>query len=309
MRRRLLTIGVTFGLALLLMGAAYPRVYFKMSDPVGDDRGYGGYQYPTNIAFKPYQGLLDITGFNVWSEQDGQIYFDTSFARMSNPWMAPEGFIHQNLRIFIDYRPNEGMTVLPKPGAGVRFHPDYAWDACLRIAGWGNSEIFIFRDGELKRHSLKVSLVGENTIRAVVPVDTMGVPAGAWNYYVLVGSYDGFRDDFFRKITQNPEEWSIGGGKGAAVEPRVMDLLAPESGGHSQWNQLRSFNERRQELAELYPVGPRRNSISFWGAVLRVAGVLVLLGCGYWGYRFFKNGGNISWFWVKMKSLGETKRK
>ena len=147
MRMKFLNLILLVVIALFLMGAASPEVYFQMTDPVGDEHGYGTYQYPSNIAFKPYVGLFDITEFKVWTDRKGQIYFDTTFGRITNPWMAPEGFIHQNLRIFIDSVPKEGAQILHHRGANVSFNPNYAWDLCLKIVGWGNSRLLVFNNG------------------------------------------------------------------------------------------------------------------------------------------------------------------
>lgn len=243
-------------MAFVLTGATYPAVYFQMNDPVGDEHGFGTYQYPTNIAFQPYRGLFDITGFKVWSEKNGVIYFDTGFAKITNPWAAPEGFIHQNLRIFINLAPNQGSTTLPKQGAFVCFNPKYPWSIGLKIVGWGNSQLIIFQNGKLKYQPLPVGLLSDHqTIRAIIPESIAGIPTKHWHYYVFVGSYDGFGKDFFRRIRKEPGEWQFGGGFDREGAPQILDLLAESTGAHTQEKQLHSFDFRTGKLAELYPVG------------------------------------------------------
>jgi carbohydrate-binding DOMON domain-containing protein len=255
-RKALLYIWVALGLGLLLAGAGYPAVFFEMRDPSGDENGYGSYQYPTNIAFKPYKGLFDITGFKVWSEKPGIIYFDTGFAAITNPWAAPEGFIHQNLRIFIDSRPGEGFVNLPQRGANVSFDPKYAWDIGLKLVGWENSQLFLAKGNQIKMWPLKTEVLGDGlTIRAQVATARIGYPEKRWNYYVFVGSYDGFGTDFFRKVMRKQGEWVIGGGLDELIEPNIMDLLAPPQGAGNQIKQLSSFNRETGELARLEPVG------------------------------------------------------
>jgi carbohydrate-binding DOMON domain-containing protein len=243
-------------ITLLLMGATYPEIYFQMNDPVGDEHGYGSYQYPTNIAFKPYQGLFDITGFKVWSEKKGVIYFDTSFAKITNPWAAPEGFIHQNLRIFINTASNQGLTELPERGAYVRFNPKYPWSIGLKIVGWEFSKILTLNHRNLLVKHLQATMLSDHkTIRAIVPESAIGMPSKHWHYYVFVGSYDGFGEDFFRKIRKDPGEWVFGGGLDQVGAPQVLDILAEATGPHTQEKQLRSFDLKSGKLAELYPVG------------------------------------------------------
>jgi len=284
-----------------LMGAGYPEVYFQMDDPVGDEYGYGNYQYPGNIAFQPYRGLFDITAFRVWREKVGEINFDTTFGRITNPWMAPEGFIHQNLRIFIDTQPNRGYSQLPKRGAYVSFEPRFAWDICLRVVGWGNSQILINEKGILKCRALKAEVLGDGrTIRAKVGEAIGGIPDKKWKYYVLVGSYDGFGEDFFRKVARQPGEWVIGGGCDQAGEPRVLDLLAPKNGPHSQEKQLRAFNLEKRKLAVLFPVGKTVGWSGFGISILKIALPLILL--GGLGSLIYHKPRRISWFWVKQPS-------
>jgi carbohydrate-binding DOMON domain-containing protein len=284
-------------LAFLSLGAATPGVYFTMADPVGDERGYGTYQYPTNIAFQPYQGLFDIQQFQVKAGPGGSVCFDTTFRKITNPWAAPEGFIHQNLRIFIDTTPERGAVILPERGATVRFNPKYAWDVGLKVVGWGNSRLYTVTNGTLQAKSLKVELLGDgSTIRAEVPESVIGKPTPQWHYYVLVGSYDGFGEDFFRKVAPDNGEWVIGGGTNKNLDPRVMDLLAPVKGKHTQAKQLQSFDPATSQLAELYPVGQDLQEFSprVW-----ILGVLFGLILGVMIYMVRRKRWSIRWFWVK----------
>jgi carbohydrate-binding DOMON domain-containing protein len=283
------------------MGATRSVGYFEMKDPINDEHGYGSYQYPSNIAFKPYQGLFDIIEFKVLPGEAGLIYFDTRFAKITNPWVAPEGFIHENIRIFINKQPNQGLTVLPYPGANIKFNPKYGWEVCLRIVGWGNSQLLTLEDHNIVRtRSLKVELLSDHqTIRASVPEQYIGTPLKSWHYYVLVGSYDGFGEDFFRKIATKSGEWVIGGGNNPNIEPRVLDLLASKNGPHNQEKQLRSFDPQTGQLAELYPVGSDTMNIN---PVTCLYVCLILLFISGVTYLITKKPSRISWFWVSREN-------
>ncbi len=284
-------------------GAAYPVVYFEMEDPVGDDYGYGSYQYPTNIAFQPYKGIFDIIGFKVWAEKEGMVYFDTRFATITNPWMAPEGFIHQNLRIYIDTTPKGGCVTPVKRGPNVVFHPKFGWEVCLKAVGWNNSQLITLENGVIKIRTLKTEVLGDGqTIRVSVPTERIGVPGKHWKYYVLVGSYDGFGEDFFRKVTVQPGAWVIGGGTGDGFEPRIMDILAPKRGKHRQEAQLKSFSAEMKKLAELYPVGPGNQG----GHGVLWLGILAAALAGTGGYAIYRKPKGLSWFWVKIVKNGKT---
>jgi len=278
-------------------------IYFEMEDPVMDDSGYGNYQYPTHKAFEPYRGIFDITKFKVWSDQPGMVYFETTFAKVTNPWQAPEGFIHQNLRIYLDTIPKVGLTQLPEKGANVSFDPRYGWDFGLKVVGWGNSKIFKYEGNVIKRYPLTASLLADQrTVRVSVPVSLIGLPIKKWNYYVFVGSYDGFGEDFFRKIAREPSEWLIGGSKGSVAEPRIMDLLASEQGNYIQKNQLQTYDLSKQKFAMLYPVGATLKPSSLGRWLLNLILLIFLSGVIYGGYLMIRGKGKISWFWIKNNS-------
>lgn len=284
-------------------GGEVSQVYFEMKDPLGDEHGYGTYRYPSNIAFQPYKGLFDITEFKVWRDNPETIYFDTSFVKITNPWVAPEGFIHQNLRIFVDSKSGSGQTELPKKGAYISFNPKYGWDFCLQVVGWGNSQLIIDDNGNLKQLPLKAEKLADNqTIRASVPESLIGMPDRKWKYYVLVGSFDGFGEDFFRKVKKEHTEWIIGGGLDETIEPQVMDILANAGGKHSQIKQLKSFDQNSGKLATLHPVGAGLKFNLSEGAD-KVLILLVLVGLGYGLYRLIPTRQRIIWFWVKQKEM------
>jgi len=287
----------------IALGSTPSEIYFTMKDPLGDDYGYGTYRYPSNVAFQPYQGLFDITEFKVWSEQPGTIYFDTTFAKVTNPWIAPEGFIHQNIRIMVDHIPEQGQTELSKKGAYISFNPKSGWDLCLKVVGWGNSQVISDQNGELKYQPLKAELLGDNrTIRAIVPEALVGKPNRNWKYYVLVGSFDGFGEDFFRKVRKDHGEWHIGGGLDQIGEPQVMDILAYEKGSQSQVKQLKSFDLPNHKLAMLNPVGDRTISFNLLSWLGNSLGFLLVGSLGYGLYRLLRKG-QIFWFWAKQPEI------
>ncbi len=288
--------------------AATPQAYFEMKDALGDENGYGTYQYPTNVAFKPYQGLFDITEFKVVPGDKDWVYFDTSFAKITNPWVAPEGFIHQNLRIFVNKQPGHGLMTLPYPGANIKFDPKYGWEIGLQIVGWGNSRLLTLEDQHTIRvRSLKVELLQDGkTIRAFVPEQYIGTPQENWHYYVFVGSYDGFGEDFFRKVDNKSGEWVIGGGEGQKVEPRILDLLAPSKGRYNQEKQLRSFNTQTGQTAVLFPAG---SAISSWNPFTWLYICLIIVCISGITYLILKKPRRISWFWVHQDGTESEKAK
>ena len=227
--------------ALAGTGAAQETTVFHMNDPVGDDRGPGGYRYPSHHTFVP--GLFDLTSFAV--RTDGEhVHFDLTFGAVVNPWDAPEGFYHQLIDIYIDTTPGEGRTEPLRPGPRVRFDPAHAWDVRVRAAPFGGTRLHRAGDAPdapgLARGLAAQVLKDGRTIRVAVPAAAIGMPRRSWRYYVLVGGFDAFGDDGYRAVGPEPTEWRFGGGDPANAGPQVIDILAPRW-WRSQARQLRSF--------------------------------------------------------------------
>lgn len=284
-------------LLLTALGAGTgPEVFFEQKDPLGDDYGPGTYLYPRNIAFEPYQGLFDLLAFKVWRENEENILFDLQMAKITNPWAAPEGFIHPVIHIYIDSRP--GGQILPaNQGPNVHFNRDYAWEYCLVAAGWGNSR-FLTADegnGRILQHIPAQVLGDQQTIRLQVPVTLLGVPNPRWRYYVLIGSYDGFGPGLFRDIRAQESEWNFGGGYDRRGEPRVLDLLAPASGQYAQARQLR-YDPTGNNPVVLIPMGYGLTSGFRWWNQLTWAALLAAIAAGLmWAVA----KGKLFGFWMR----------
>ena len=261
--------------ALAGTGAAQETTVFHMNDPVGDDRGPGGYRYPSHHTFVP--GLFDLTSFAV--RTDGEhVHFDLTFGAVVNPWDAPEGFYHQLIDIYIDTTPGAGRTDPLRPGPRVRFNPDHAWDVRLRIAPFGGTRLHRAEDGPDapgRADGLSAGLLTDGrTIRASVPRELLGTPQAAWRYYVLVGGFDPFGEDNYRPVRAAATEWSFGGDSSGAA-PHVIDLLAPRW-WPSQARQLGSFavpSGGPPVPALLHPVGGGRTALG-WAALVLGATLL-----------------------------------
>lgn len=286
MRRAVVVVLVLF---LLLgpgrIGSMSAGGEFQLADPRGDDYGPGTYIYPKNRAFEPYRGLFDLLSLAVTNEA-GAVRFDLTLADLRNPWVAPEGFSHQLIEVYICRRGRAGWVEPPVPGSFVKFSPDYPADIKLKAAPWDSSELLLpGPDGQPVKHQLQAGLAGRRTIRITVPLRLIGPATASWRYYVLVGSYDGFGEDNFRPVAAKPGEWHFGGGRDDAAEPQVIDILAPERGRYSQERQLSGFDPAKKHLAMLMPVGPDflPGTGGFpWLAVLVLAGMMVFVGWWYW---------------------------
>jgi len=265
------------------------EVYFFAGDPEGDDNGPGTYIYPRDPAFAPYEGLFDLLAFEVWSDHGENVYFDVTIKNVTNPWAAPEGFIHPVIHIYVVTGCGE-YTEPVNEGPRVSFSPQYPWEFCLTGIGWENSAVYhpAVTGGRQETPINAVYLPEENLIRLTVSQTIIGTPGKNWRYYVLIGSYDGFGPGFFREIIKEPDDWFFGGG--GEGEPRVIDLLAPERGKYAQENQMCLSEEGIP--ACLYPVGPERKVV-WWIWFLPLLGVAL--------YLVLRRRPVFSFFWYKEK--------
>ncbi|MBA2133150.1 glucodextranase DOMON-like domain-containing protein [Capillibacterium thermochitinicola] len=201
-------------------GAQRPvEVYFEAVDPAGDDYGPGSYIYPRNLAFRPYEGLYDLLWFRVAGDGE-QLFFDLRIKQVTNPWNAPEGFIHPVIHIYLDTRPG-GRTAPLSEALGVKMAPQYGWEFALVGVGWESSRlVYLSGDQTLVETDLTaVYLPDQNIIRLSVPMAVVGRPQKSWRYYVLVGAYDGFGPGFLREIRTEPGDWHFGGGDNGRGTP------------------------------------------------------------------------------------------
>lgn len=232
-------MALLFFLLFSLTSFGQEQVYFQMNDEVGDE----GLAYPTAPFFSPGKGYFDLLSFQVTGDGE-QLYFDFEFAKVANLWQAPEGFSHQLIDLYLDTGPG-GKTETRLEGAGVSFAPEHGWEYQLRIMPWGGSALYSHK--EIFPVEVYLLPCGK-TIRARVEEKLLGTPKASWNYYVLIGSYDGFGPDNYRQVQPQAGPWQLGGRGG----PAVIDLLAPKGEGKK--------SQKAQLLSQvLYPVGSRLN--------------------------------------------------
>lgn len=269
------------GIIVILFAApaalkADKKIVFSYRDRLGDDVGPGTYVYPTHDSFSPYSRLLDLTLFQVALEDD-YVIFSFTFAALSNPWNAPEGFYHPRIDVFIDSDSEQGRIepLRSGPGDAIQFDPRHPWDMWLRIAPWDGAALFSYQDDPAssgRQQGIHVAVANDgNTIRVSVPQELMPLPKPSWRYYVLVGSFDALGVDGYRHVAGEPSRWLIGGALEDA-STRIVDLAAPSFGRRKQARQL---NPSPGSPVILYPIGP--SSIAWHWALLAIPVVMPLL--------------------------------
>nr|WP_204989811.1 glucodextranase DOMON-like domain-containing protein [Sporohalobacter salinus] len=251
------------------------KALFEMDDPVGDDYGPGTYVYPTSEQFAPFEGVFDLMKFRV-SEEDSNYIFRFKFDTITNPWHAPFGFSHQLIQVYIDNQ-DSGATTVFKKGANIKFSEAAPWNKLIKITGW-NVKIFDYQDdpsqeiepvAEVEARALQ----NEQTIQVQIPKKMIGDLNSA-QYYVLIGSLDGFSYDNYRPVTKEVGEWKFGGGTDTQYNPNVLDVLVPED--KSQKEVLSKYDSEEKRLATLYPVGNKSLISNKIFLVLILLGVILL---------------------------------
>jgi len=249
---------------------------FKLSDPVGDDKGPGTYVYPTDAVYKP--GSFDLTEFEVVPKGDQVEFRVTVKSKIDDPWDSAawggNGFSVQMAFIHIDTDHQKGSGVRDGlPGTNVRFAEDEAWDRVVIISPQGatrvNSEIGIKAEKWKDRIIVpKVTRASGKTLIAVVENSKLGgVPQTTWGYQVLMQSNEGFPDKtdlLTRKVNEFEGQHRFGGGTDYDNDPHVIDILVPAGGDPvakqheilSKYNKTATTEVKPEDLAVVPMVYP-----------------------------------------------------
>ncbi len=257
----------------LVQGQGQERTIVFLKDPRGDDVGAGDLLYPDHAVYVP--GLFDLLEFKV-SIDDDFVYFDFQFVGLTNPFQAPEGYFHQRLEVYIQTGETTGSTEITVGKHQLQTRSPQGWNLRLSVAPFDESRLYVMgEDGCLKVYSQEVSsrgLADQNTIRVQVDRSVLPQPDLAWGYYVLVGSFDGLAEGFWRDLGDGT--WQLGG-----TGTPIFDLLSPRYGSRGQKTQL--------SKGILVPAYGGRTNLLPWSlgavAVILVLGVVFL-----WRWRYGK---------------------
>ncbi len=250
--------GALLASVVLLGGLATAAADVELKDPKGDDKGPGGYTYPTDAVYK--KGSFDMTSFEVKEDGDMVEFRITVNAKVEDPWNSKSwggnGFSVQMAFIHIDtdHKPKSGHAE-GLAGTNVVFAEESYWDKVVVVSPQGptrlNSEI------DLKAASVKKDVVvpqktfarGKTLIARVKKSDLGGAPAKGWGYQVLIQSNEGFpakTDLLTRKVNEYEGQHRFGGGTDYDCDPHVIDMLvAPAKGEDAeiqgQYNVLKAY--------------------------------------------------------------------
>jgi hypothetical protein len=154
------------------LAAAADAPLFTLSDPKGDDHGFGKLRYPLRSRKDMLPGQLDLLTFTARNEKDGTT-FEAKFARpitrtdrvpiddlgtqMTDVYKL--GFYTFNIDVYIDTDgvPGSGNTRL-LPGRNAEVEPAHAWEKAVCLTPLPNeAEVLLSRTlaGEQRKQALE----------------------------------------------------------------------------------------------------------------------------------------------------------
>ncbi len=220
-----------------LAGAAHAEGV-KFMDPTGDDKGPGGYTYPTDGVYTP--GSFDLVEFEV-TGGDNADFKVTVNDRLADPWALGVGFATQMVFIFIDKDGEAGKGHTKSlPGLNVEFAPESGWEKVVILSPQPQSRVAA--EVKAKAADLSADIViprrtvgSGKTISAKVKLDELGGgDPSKWGYQVVMQSNEGFPDKsdlLSRKVNEFEGQHRFGGGNDGDCDPHAIDILAGKGAG------------------------------------------------------------------------------
>jgi carbohydrate-binding DOMON domain-containing protein len=239
-------------------------------DPVGDDDGPGGYQYPTAEEFK--DGVYDMTGVTIYDEGDAWTFEVGIAGPVENTYLFETGFGVQVIELYIrdpDAGDEVPASTQGRPGSGLTFAEP--WHYVAHVTGTGqvvedaSSDAGAF-DDELGDPEVLASdedggisasaSAEDSTISFTVAKDALGggdireKEAG-----LFVFSLDGFTPSEIRtNVGEEADLYRTGlGDNPARNSPKAFDMLDPE--GTVSQSEALDYTEDEPATVPLFTIG------------------------------------------------------
>ena len=239
MRRSVIVPILAVLFCALLTTQALAGETLKFKDPKGDDKGPGGYIYPTDGVYKP--GSFDLTAFEVKYDEKNVSFKVTQNSQLDDPWGMGVGFAVQMIFIFIDTdgKPESGHTD-GLAGLNIQFDPKCAWDKVVILSPQKKTRVVVEAKEKATNVLNDVLVPGRTTgsgksIKGKVKLEALGGgDPGKWGYQVVMQSNEGFptRTDLLtRRVNEFEGQHRFGGGNDADCDPHAIDILAGKGAG------------------------------------------------------------------------------
>ena len=215
-----------------------PNVFLEVSDPTGDDRGPGTYEYPGDGVFPA--GAFDLAGFTAGYDDEFYIFRFQIRGPVENVWDSPNGLSIQTLDLYLDTDGGASGDRVLLPGRNAAMVEGFAWNYAVWAEGWTPGVYQPGGEGPVEMEAGLEILTNPGQRRVTVRVPRRLLPDGdpeEWAFAAAVLSQEGFPSAGVwrvRDVKQESEQWRIGGGTGSNLDTRILDLLWPASGEGSQ---------------------------------------------------------------------------
>jgi carbohydrate-binding DOMON domain-containing protein len=218
----------------------------KLKDPKGDDKGPGGYVYPTDAVYG--SGSFDLLEMSI-KDSGADLQIDLTFnATLEDPWgMQKNGganFSVQFVHIYVDtdHKPKSG-ELQAVAGVNANFAPESAFERVILISPQPAARVRQEVAQKSPRHKnllvlpRSISAKGK-TITALVAKKDLGDPNESWGWQALVTSNEGYpaqTDVLSRKVQEFEGPHRFGGGDDYDGDPHFLDILvSPAKGDDSE---------------------------------------------------------------------------
>ncbi|MCS7061733.1 MAG: glucodextranase DOMON-like domain-containing protein [Anaerolineae bacterium] len=229
----------------------------QVSDPAGDDYGFGRYTYPTDAVFT--RGAFDLKQLRITQENGELVFRIELFSPISNPWNSPIGLSLQTFDIYIDRDPGQGTGRRKLlEGRNASLPKNYGWEIALWIEGWRQQVLKAVDENtitssDVAAPTVTVDPLGTLTVRVAVEALGGGNPAD-WAYAVVVLSQDAFPARGVRRvrdIAPVASQWRLGGAPADTNHTRIIDLFTPANSALTQEAGLGAYPPHSADPATL----------------------------------------------------------
>jgi len=232
------------------------KTLLDISDPIGDDKGPGYYQYPLDKQLR--RGTFDLKRFTVYEEADVIVFEIQMRNYIMRSWpdtgkSEDQGFVANMWDIYIDIdgRENSGYN-MALPGRDLMFSNKMGWEKVIMVTPLSEYELFdILRNktDELEFQNKVEDIVFPDYIRVqrdkvIVKIARKKLPgiSERSGFQCLVMGYKKIVSPnrlLNRDVRAFANHDDFGGGHDTFGDPPVMDIIVPE--GVEQYKVLRDF--------------------------------------------------------------------